>query len=66
MNEIWASIKRYKKTYIVLLAISGTIIIVNETLDFIDKLWGNTMLILFSLVVFYFFAIITLEEVKNA
>ncbi len=52
--------------YIIIVSALATILIINETLNFAEKLTNNIMLILLSLIIFYFFARMLIEEkVKN-
>jgi len=66
MEYIWRIIKKYPKTNIIVVSLIATILIINETLGFAEKIRGNIFLIILSLIIFYFFVRIIIEEkIKN-
>ncbi len=66
MEDVWKIIKKYPKTYIIIISLITTILIVNETLEFAERLRKNTLLAILSLIIFYFFVRIIIEErIKN-
>ena len=66
MEYIWRIIKKYPKTNIIVVSLIATILIINETLGFAEKIRGNIFLIILSLIIFYFFIRIIIEEkIKN-
>ena len=65
MNEIWGHIKRHPKTYILLVSAAATFLVVNETLDFVQNVSQSRMLLVFSIITFYFFNVIIIEEVND-
>ena len=66
MEEIWSIIRKHPKTYILTIALIATIIIINESLEFAERISNNILLTILSLIIFYFFARIIIEErIKN-
>ena|SRR3989338_4607059 len=65
MDEIWGHIQRHPKTYILLVSAAATFLVVNETLDFVQKVSQSRMLLVFSIITFYFFNVIIIEEVND-
>ncbi|MBI2523438.1 hypothetical protein HYW19_03540 [Candidatus Woesearchaeota archaeon] len=66
MEEIWVIIRKHPKTYIIMIALIATIVIINETLEFAERISNNILLTVLSLIIFYFFARIIIEEkIKN-
>ena len=66
MDDFWNIIKGHKKLYIITIAVVATILIINSSIDFAEKLKKNTILVFISLCIFYFLArILIKEEIKN-
>ena len=66
MNEIWKAIKKYQKLYILIVSALATIILVNETLNFVERIINNVFLGILSLLIFYFLTwVIIKEKIKN-
>lgn len=66
MDEIWEIIQKYPKTYIVTISLVATVILINESLDFAERVSKNMLLLSLSIIIFYFFARILIEEKINA
>ncbi|MBU90749.1 hypothetical protein CMO94_04355 [Candidatus Woesearchaeota archaeon] len=62
MEEIWSIIKKHPKTYIITISLIATIFIINETLEFAERINSNILLTILSLIIFYFFARIIIGE----
>lgn len=66
MNYFLKLIEKHKFLYIVSLSVVVTVLLVNNTLDFAERVINNKLLLIISLVVFYFLVQIAInEEVKN-
>jgi|TARA_Y100000310_G_C20367184_1_gene661765 hypothetical protein len=61
-EEIWSIIKKHPKTYIITISLIATIFIINETLEFAERINSNILLTILSLIIFYFFARIIIGE----
>ncbi len=64
MDEILDIVKKYPKTYIITVSIIATILIVNETLNFAERIINNTFLGVLSIIIFYFFVRVIIENEK--
>lgn len=53
MEDIWRVIKKYPKTNIIVVSLIATILIINETLEFTERLKWNIPLIILSLILFF-------------
>ena len=54
--------KRNRYIYITAISLVTTIILVNNVIDFTDKIIKNPLLLSLSLVIFYFFTTISIQE----
>ena len=65
MEEIWEVIRQYPKTYVLLVSLAGTVLIVNESLNFAERLINSKILLVVSLAIFYFLAQTIIFERKR-
>jgi len=61
MDKYLNLLKRDKVIYVLVLSLIITVLIINNTLQFIEVVKQNIMLFLFSLIVFYFMVIISIK-----
>jgi len=62
MQRFLDILKRSKYQYVIALSLVTTIILINSILDFTDRIKGNKFLIVLSLIIFYFFVVISIKE----
>ena len=62
MEYFLHSLKKHKFMYIIVLSVIATVILFNATLDFAERVINNPILLLFSLLVFYFFVHIAVKQ----
>ncbi len=62
MQRFLDVLKRSKYSYIIAVSLVTTIILINSILDFTDRIKDNKFLIVLSLVIFYFFVVISIKE----
>jgi len=61
MDKYLNLLKKDSVVYILVLSLIATILIINNTIQFFEIVKGKIMLILFSLLVFYFMVIISIK-----
>ena len=66
MNYFLDLVEKHKFMYIIIISLIATILIINSTLEFAERVINNLALLLVSLLVFYFLVHIAInEEVKK-
>ena len=66
MDYFLAIIKKHKFIYIVIIGLTFTILMVNNILEFAERVINNHLLLVISLVIFYFLVLIAIrKETKN-
>ncbi len=58
-------IKEHPVFYIIALSLIATILIINNTLEFAERVINNHFLLVFSLIVFYFLVLIAINEERK-
>lgn len=67
MDYFLETIRKHKNVYIIIISLIATILIINNFLEFAERIINNRLLLIFSLVVFYFLVYIAIkEEMKRA
>jgi len=62
MQRFLDTLKKSKYLYIIAVSLVTTIILINSVSDFTDRIKNNKFLIVLSLVIFYFFVVISIKE----
>jgi hypothetical protein len=54
MDYFFRFVKKHKFAYIVTISVVATVLILNNAIEFAERIINNTYLLIFSLMVFYF------------
>lgn len=62
MNYFLDLLERHKFIYIIIISLIATVLIVNSTLEFTERVINNHLLLILSLVIFYFLTSLAIRK----
>jgi len=61
MNYFFTIIRKQRVLYIIIISLTATVLIINTTLEFTERIIRNPILLIVSLLVFYTFTLLAIE-----